>query len=69
MHYLQKFISIFKIGIICLVLSFIIVSSTLPTQKCGQQELNLKSSILISVGFGASICMVKADKKKVNNYT
>lgn len=65
----QKLIHIIKLGIIGFVLSFIIISSALPATNCGQQELNLKSSILISIGFGASICMVKDNRRKVNNYT
>jgi hypothetical protein len=69
MHYYQKLINIIKIGVISLVITFIIITSTLSSPKCGQQELNLKSSVLISVGLGTSIGMVKFDRKKVNNYT
>jgi hypothetical protein len=69
MHCFQKLIRIIKVGIIGFVLSFIIVNSALPESNCGQQELNLKSSVLISFGFGASICMVKDNRKKMNNYT
>jgi hypothetical protein len=69
MHNIHVFINVIKIGAICTVMSFIILSSTFSSYRYGQQELNLKSSIIISVGLGASIRMVKLEKNKVNNYT
>ncbi|MDF2943994.1 MAG: hypothetical protein K0S01_2852 [Herbinix sp.] len=69
MHYVHKFINIIKMGLICTVVSFVILNGSLSSPNYGQQELNLKSSLLISIGLGASIRMVKFERKKVNNYT
>jgi hypothetical protein len=72
MHRLHHKYQIIQYTIIFSVLSFLLFCSLVIKPIPGPQELSLKSSVLISIGLGASFCMLKNNRnkeKKIKHYT
>jgi hypothetical protein len=69
MHFVRKLIHILKSILICSVISFILVCTSFTSVKSQHQELDLKSAVLISAGFGTALRLLKMDGNNVHNYT
>lgn len=56
---------ILKVIFICLVILFLIINGALVMPlHAGKQSLDCLSAAVISVGFGATFCLIIYDKKK-----
>jgi hypothetical protein len=63
MQRLHHLYHLFQLIVITSVLSFILFFSLAVKTIPGQQEFNMKNSVLISLGLAASFCLIKKLKK------